>query len=74
MHDIFSCKPWVEPVAIAGSGVTNENIEKDRQSKPGTLNIMALYYIFLLIHYLVSLKIYFQSLLFIRIFKLIVFN
>lgn len=50
MHDIFSSKPWIEPVAIAGSGVTNENIEKDSQSKPGTLNIMALYYIFLLIH------------------------
>ncbi|GAB1860731.1 Trihelix transcription factor gtl1-like protein [Camponotus japonicus] len=34
MHDIFSSQPWIEPVAIAGSNVTNENIENESQSKP----------------------------------------
>ncbi|XP_036148422.1 uncharacterized protein LOC118647488 [Monomorium pharaonis] len=40
MHEIFGTKPWVEPIATAGSGITdnndaNENKENDNPGKSG---------------------------------------
>lgn len=43
MHEIFGTKPWVAPIATAGSSGssinedTNEDTENDDSTKPGTL-------------------------------------
>lgn len=37
MHEIFGQKPWVEPLATAGSSVTEtkDNIENDNPTRQG---------------------------------------